>query len=69
MAVTAVLAGWLPAGWWQPLMIVSAGASLAGLALFPAAFPPFSTTGALVVDIAVLVAVFGLHWQPTDALG
>ena len=68
VAVTAILAGWLPTTWWQPLVIVATAASLAGLVIFPAAFPITSTIGALVVDVAMLVAVFGMHWQPTDTL-
>jgi hypothetical protein len=65
-ALAAVVMGWLPETWWQPLALVSSTASLAGIALFPLAFPPFSTIGALVVDVIVLVAVFWLHWMPSD---
>lgn len=68
VAVAAVFIGWLPASWWQPLIVVSAVTSLVGVLLFPTAFPTFSTIGAAVVDAAVLVAVLGFHWQPTDAL-
>jgi hypothetical protein len=58
--------GWVPAGWWQPLAILSAVASIAGLLFFPIAFPAFSTIGAFVVDAAVLVAVLWSRWTPED---
>jgi hypothetical protein len=64
--VAAVVVGWLPEGWWQPLAVVSSVASILGILLFPAAFPVFSTVGALVIDVAVLVAVLGMHWVPSD---
>jgi hypothetical protein len=64
--VAGVVVGWLPAAWWAPLAIVSAVASLAGLLVFPIAFPAFSTLGALVVDVAVLAAVVWYHWAPSD---
>jgi hypothetical protein len=58
--------GWVPVSWWQPLAVVSAVASTAGLVFFPVAFPAFSTVGAFVVDAAVLVAVLWNHWAPAD---
>jgi hypothetical protein len=61
-----VVVGWLPAAWWQPVAIVASIASLAGLVLFPNAFPVVSTLGAAVVDVAVLVAVLWFHWVPAD---
>jgi hypothetical protein len=45
---------------------VSSVASLLGLVLFPAAFPVFSTIGALAVDLVVLAAVLWIHWVPSD---
>ena len=65
MALGLVVFGWLPAGWWEPLAIVSSIASLVGVVLFPVAFPTFSTAGAVVVDLAVLYAVWS-GWAPTD---
>ena len=65
-ALAAVVMGWLPQDWWQPLAIGSSVVSLVGLLLFPIAFPLFSTIGALVVDVAVLVGVLWYHWAPTD---
>jgi hypothetical protein len=62
----AVVMGWLPETWWQPLAIGSSLLSLAGLLLFPAAFPLGSTIGALVVDIAVLGAVLWADWAPSQ---
>jgi hypothetical protein len=64
-ALAAVTIGWLPAEWWPPLAIGASLASLAGLLLFPLAFPTTSTLGAAVVDILVLVA--GLRFALTDA--
>jgi hypothetical protein len=64
VAVGAVIWGWLPASWWAPLAIGSAAASIAGLALFPTAFPPFSSIAALVVDVVLLGAVLVVHWAP-----
>lgn len=65
-ALAAATVGWLPAAWFAPLAIGSAAASLLGLVLFPIAFPVVSTIGALVVDVAVIVAVIGYHWLPGD---
>ncbi len=62
----AVVLGWLPETWWQPIAIGSSVISLAGIALFPLAFPVFSTIGAAAIDIAVLVAVIGYGWVPGD---
>jgi hypothetical protein len=65
-ALAAVVMGWLPMAWWSPLAIASAVVSLVGIVLFPTAFPPFSTLGALAVDVAVIVAVLWSHWSPVD---
>jgi hypothetical protein len=61
-----VVVGWLPASWWVPVAVASSIASLAGLVLFPAAFPVFSTLGAAIVDLAVLAAVLWYDWAPSD---
>jgi hypothetical protein len=66
IVLAAVVMGWLPLDWWAPLAVVSSVASLGGLALFPSAFPVFSTIGALLVDVAVLVAVLWFHWSPAE---
>ena len=65
-AVAAVTLGWLPEGWFAPLAIASSIVSLAGLVLFPVAFPLFSTVGALAANLAVLVAVLWFDWVPSD---
>jgi hypothetical protein len=65
-AVAGVVLGWLPASWWAPLAVGSALISIAGLVLFPVAFPTFSSVGALVVNVAVLAAVLWYHWAPAD---
>jgi hypothetical protein len=65
-AVAGVVVGWLPASWWQPLAIGSAAVSLTSIALFPMAFPTFSTLGAVAVDVALLVAVLVYQWTPSD---
>jgi len=62
----AVVMGWLPEAWWVPLALGSSLLSLAGLLLFPAAFPMTSTLGALVVDLVVLAAVLWAGWTPSD---
>ncbi len=61
-----VVLGWLPVAWWQPLAVASSVASLLGVALFPIAFPTFSTLGALAVDLGVLVAAIWYGWSPSD---
>jgi hypothetical protein len=68
-ALAGVVVGWLPVAWLQPLAIGASAASLAGLALFPLAFPIFSSIGAFVVNVAVLVAVVWYHWVPSDVAG
>ena len=65
-ALAASVVGWLPGSWFTPLAIGSSVVSLAGLVLFPIAFPTFSSIGALAVDVAVLVAVGWFHWLPSD---
>ena len=67
-ALAGVMVGWLPATWWQPLAIAGAAISLAGLFLFPAAFPTLSTIGALAIDVILLVAVLWQRWSPETAL-
>jgi hypothetical protein len=62
----AVVVGWLPETWWAPLAVGSSLLSLAGILLFPAAFPMTSTLGALVVDMVVLGAVLWADWAPSD---
>ena len=64
VAAAAVVMGWLPVTWWVPLAVASSVASLAAIGLFPTAFPTFSTIGAVVVDLATLLAVLGLRWVP-----
>ncbi len=66
VALGLVVLGVLPEGWWAPLAVVSSIASLAGIVLFPIAFPTFSTIGALVIDVAVLAAALWLDWTPSD---
>lgn len=66
-ALAASVMGWLPIDWFRPLAIGSAVVSLAGLVLFPIAFPTFSTIGALVVDLAVLAATIWYGWLPDQA--
>ena len=61
-----VVVGWLPADWWRPLAIGASFCSLAGILLFPAAFPTFSTIGAIIVDVVVLGAVLWSQWAPGD---
>ena len=64
-ALAAVVLGWLPAEWWSPLAVFSSVASLAGVLLFPLAFPTFSTIGAVAVDLVVLASVV-LNWSVVE---
>ena len=66
VALGAVVMGWLPESWWTPLAVAASVVSLAGLVLFPVAFPTFSSIGAFAVNAAVLVAALWLHWVPSD---
>jgi hypothetical protein len=63
--VAAILLGWLPEAWWASVAIGAALVSLAGLALFPSAFPVTSSMAALVVDAILLVAVVVAKWTPS----
>ncbi len=65
-ALAAIVVGWLPESWFAPLAVGSAIVSLAGLALFPTAFPLGSTVGAVVVDVVVLAAVTWFGWLPSE---
>jgi hypothetical protein len=65
-ALAAVVVGWLPEAWWVPLAVGASAVSLAGLFMFPVAFPLFSTIGALAANVAVLVAVLWWQWVPSD---
>jgi len=66
VALGAVVMGWLPESWWTPLAVAASVVSLAGLVLFPVAFPTFSSIGAFAVNAAVLVAALWFHWVPSD---
>jgi hypothetical protein len=66
VALGAVVMGWLPETLWTPLAVAASAVSLAGLVLFPAAFPTFSSIGAFVVNAAVLGAALWFHWVPSD---
>jgi hypothetical protein len=66
LALAGVVMGWMPSEWWPTLAVVASAASIAGIVLFPDAFPTFSTIGALIVDIVVLVVVLWSHWSPSD---
>jgi hypothetical protein len=53
----------VPQVWWQPLTILSAGASLLLLVFF---WHTWLVLG-VVIDVALLVALIWLHWQPFSA--
>ena len=69
IVLAGVAVGWLPASWWVPVGVVASLASLAGIVLFPAAFPLFSTIAATAVDVAVLVGIVRLGWDPGKLVG
>ena len=64
--LAAVVMGWLPETLWVPVAILSSLASLAGIVLFPIAFPTFSTVGAVAIDVVVLAAATWFQWVPSD---
>lgn len=64
--LAAVVAGWLPESWFTPLAVASSAISLAGVVLFPVAFPTGSTVGAVVIDVLVLVAATWFRWLPSE---
>ena len=66
VALAAVVMGWLPIEWWTPLAVVSSIVSIAGIVLFPTAFPVLSNVGAIVIDVAVLAAVAWFNWSPAQ---
>ena len=68
--VATVLAFWgvvLPTAAWQPLAIVSAIVSTAGIVVFFGNWPLFNTLAALGANAAVLVALVVAHWEPPAA--
>jgi hypothetical protein len=63
----ALLVTATPLTWWRSLAIVAALLSLAGIILYPSAFPgQLNIVGAVVVDLSLLVALFWLHWPATQ---
>jgi hypothetical protein len=64
----AAVVGWLPATWFGPVAIAASLVSLAGVVLFPIAFPTFSTIGAVLADLAVMLAVTWNSWTPADLM-
>jgi len=70
--VAAALALWgvgVPGDAWRPLAVVSALVSMVGIVAFLGTWPMFNTLAALAVNVAVLVAVLGLHWPPEAMFG
>lgn len=67
--VAAALSFWgllLPEDLWRQLAVASSVVSALGIGLFLGTWPVFNTTAALGVNIAVLVALVGLHWPPIE---
>lgn len=62
--VAAALLFWFGNDAWQPIAIVSAVASTAGIVLFFGTWPLFNTLAALAVNAIVLVALLVLRWTP-----
>jgi hypothetical protein len=54
---------------WRQVSVGSAIASLAAITLFPQQLPPGSVVGAVVVNVAVLVALLVLRWPSPEAVG
>jgi hypothetical protein len=59
----------VPGEAWRPLAVVSAIVSMLGIMLFIGTWPTFNTLAALGVNVAVLVAVLGLHWPSETMFG
>jgi len=59
----------VPADWWRPLAVVFALVSLLGLGVFWGTWPAFNTTGALAMNVLVLVTQLWLRWPPVDMFG
>lgn len=53
--------------WWRPVAAASAAVSLAGTALYPAAFPTGSTVGSVAVNLVVLYGVIVAAWGADPA--
>lgn len=67
--VAAALFFWgllVPGELWRQLAVASSVVSAIGIAFFLGTWPVFTTTAALGVNIAVLVALVGLHWPPIE---
>jgi hypothetical protein len=70
--VAAALAFWgigVPAEAWRPLAVASAIVSGISIVAFFGTWPMFNTLAALAVNVAVLVALVGLHWPPEAMFG
>ncbi len=64
VAAALAFTGVLPGEAWRPLAAASALVSLVGIMAFAGTWPAFNTVAALGVNVAVLVALVGLHWPP-----
>jgi hypothetical protein len=62
LAATGII---IPQAWWQPLTVASAFASLLLLLLF---WHTWLILG-VVIDLALLIALLWLRWQPFNAVG
>jgi hypothetical protein len=65
-ADVALLAG---QGWWRPLAIASAGASLVALALFASGISRQPLLSAGLMDVAILMALVWMQWPSVDLVG
>jgi hypothetical protein len=54
----------IPTQWWRTLAVGTAVISLLGLIIFFGNWPAFNTTGAIGMNLAILVALLWLHWPP-----
>lgn len=55
--------------WWRTLAVVSAGVSLAALALFGTGGDAQPLISAALMDVVVLVALLGVGWPWVDLVG
>jgi len=61
--------GVLPDAIWRPLSVACALVSGAGIILFAGTWPLLNTLAAMLVNIAVLIAVLVVSWQPANVAG
>lgn len=65
LAAAALLRWWVPADWFAPLIVAGAVASIALQVIYIGVWAVFP----ILVDVALLWTVFGLHWTVASLRG